>query len=157
MSDIFHVIADATRRDILVALLTELEQGNEIRVSDLVAKLEISQPTVSKHLKVLREAQLVTVREEGQSRFYTLDPEPLQLVEDYVLPFTTSGLETDVTVEYVDENGNLLSEGLLSGGSASTETVLPEYAREAASNLGRAAAATTTGVRELVARMRFKS
>ena len=82
MPDIFGVISDATRRDILQVLLERHKQDAEISVSEIVAQLELSQPTVSKHLKVLREAELVTVREEGQHRYYTLDPEPLEMVED---------------------------------------------------------------------------
>ena len=66
MPDIFGVISDATRRDILQVLLERHKQDAEISVSEIVAQLELSQPTVSKHLKVLREAELVTVREEGQ-------------------------------------------------------------------------------------------
>ena len=71
MPDIFGVISDATRRDILQVLLERHKQDAEISVSEIVAQLELSQPTVSKHLKVLREAELVTVREEGQHRYYT--------------------------------------------------------------------------------------
>jgi ArsR family transcriptional regulator, arsenate/arsenite/antimonite-responsive transcriptional repressor len=54
----------------------------------MVTKLGISQPTVSKHLRVLRDIGLVTTREEGQHRYYRLDPEPLVGVEDWVVPFT---------------------------------------------------------------------
>jgi len=94
MADIFDVIADPTRRDILRVLLdrhSESADGvGEISVSEIVATLELSQPTVSKHLKVLREAGLVSVREEGQHRYYRLDATPLELVEDWIIPFTTA-------------------------------------------------------------------
>ena len=53
MPDIFGVIADATRRDILQVLLERHVQDSEISVSEIVSQLEMSQPTVSKHLKVL--------------------------------------------------------------------------------------------------------
>jgi ArsR family transcriptional regulator len=56
-------------------------------VSEIVAKLELSQPTVSKHLKVLREAGLVRVREVGQHRYYGLEYAPLGTVEDWLDPF----------------------------------------------------------------------
>lgn len=88
MTDIFDVIADGTRRDILQLLLrrtTEVEAGTS--VSQIVADLGISQPTVSKHLKVLRDAELVTVREDGQRRFYSLAVEPLEVVDDWLVPF----------------------------------------------------------------------
>jgi DNA-binding transcriptional ArsR family regulator len=78
MVDIFDVISDATRRDILALLLKRAATGTpELSVSDLVAQTTLSQPTVSKQLKVLRDAGLVAVREDGQHRFYRLDTAPL--------------------------------------------------------------------------------
>ena len=86
MADIFDVLADGTRRE----LLSRLERhAGEVSVSTLVAELGISQPTVSKHLKVLREAGLVTVREEGQHRFYRLDRAPFGELEDWLVPFVS--------------------------------------------------------------------
>ena len=84
MPDIFDIVADATRRDILRVLLeaSENSDSGEISVSQIVGGLELSQPTVSKHLKVLREAGLVTVREEGQHRYYRIDVGPLEEIED---------------------------------------------------------------------------
>ena len=88
MTDIFDVIADGTRRDILQLLLRHTTEGaSGTSVSEIVADLGISQPTVSKHLKVLREAELVTVREDGQRRFYSLAVEPLEQVDDWLVPF----------------------------------------------------------------------
>lgn len=88
MADIFGVIADATRRDILRLLLERSGEGDDgTSVSHIVHELGVSQPTVSKHLKVLREAELVSVREDGQHRFYSLSPVPLEEVEDWLLPF----------------------------------------------------------------------
>ncbi|MFT4136597.1 ArsR/SmtB family transcription factor [Microbacterium sp.] len=88
MADIFDVIADGTRRDILQFLLSRDALGDRgTSVSQIVAELGASQPTVSKHLKVLREAGLVSVREEGQHRFYSLSPEPLDAVDDWLVPF----------------------------------------------------------------------
>ncbi|QMU97296.1 winged helix-turn-helix transcriptional regulator [Microbacterium esteraromaticum] len=86
MTDIFDVIADGTRRDILRLLLSESSEGGT-SVTQIVSRLGISQPTVSKHLKVLREAQLVTVREDGQRRFYSLSAGPLEEVDDWLVPF----------------------------------------------------------------------
>lgn len=91
MADIFSVVADATRRELLGALLAAYGSdvtGGELSVGQLVQKLGVSQPTVSKHLRVLRETGLVTSREEGQHRYYRLDPEPLLRIEEWVVPFT---------------------------------------------------------------------
>lgn len=91
MADIFDVVADSTRRDILRILLERYNLSSEARgelsVSDIVGRLGLSQPTVSKHLKVLREAALVGVREEGQHRYYHLDYAPLEEIEDWLIPF----------------------------------------------------------------------
>ena len=88
MTDIFDVIADGTRRDILQLLLRRTTEGEAgTSVSQIVADLGISQPTVSKHLKVLSDAELVTVREDGQRRFYSLAVEPLEAVDDWLVPF----------------------------------------------------------------------
>ncbi|MFT4306354.1 MAG: metalloregulator ArsR/SmtB family transcription factor [Microbacterium sp.] len=88
MADIFGVIADATRRDILRLLLDRSAVGEQgTSVSHIVTELGVSQPTVSKHLKVLRDAELVSVREDGQHRYYSLSAAPLVEVEDWLLPF----------------------------------------------------------------------
>ncbi|MEJ1092166.1 metalloregulator ArsR/SmtB family transcription factor [Microbacterium istanbulense] len=88
MTDIFDVIADGTRRDILQLLLRRSTDGDAgTSVTEIVAELGVSQPTVSKHLKVLREASLVTVREDGQRRFYSIEVAPLEAVDDWLVPF----------------------------------------------------------------------
>uniref|UniRef100_A0A942YE08 Helix-turn-helix transcriptional regulator n=1 Tax=Neobacillus citreus TaxID=2833578 RepID=A0A942YE08_9BACI len=90
MADIFTVVADRTRRELLGALLAAYGSdvtGGELSVGQLVEKLGVSQPTVSKHLRVLRDIGLVTSREEGQHRFYRLDPEPLVQLEEWIVPF----------------------------------------------------------------------
>lgn len=97
MADIFDVISDSTRRDLMQALLeryisTESQTG-EISVGDLVEHLGLSQPTVSKHLKVLRDHGLVTVREDGQHRYYRLDSTPLEEVEDWIIPFLSADFD----------------------------------------------------------------
>ncbi len=92
MADIFDVIADGTRRDILQVLLDRSAVGEHgTSVSHIVHALGVSQPTVSKHLKVLREARLVSVREEGQHRYYSLSPAPLDEVDDWLVPFLDTG------------------------------------------------------------------
>ena len=99
MADIFDVVADTTRRDILGVLLdretSAPDSGGEISVSEIVSTLGLSQPTVSKHLKVLREAGLVGVREEGQHRYYHLDRGPLEVLEDWLIPFVSSDAAAD--------------------------------------------------------------
>ena len=95
MGDIFDVIADPNRRELLRVLLeSQLEHGQnqgEVSVGGLVDALGLTQPTVSKHLKVLRDSGLVVVREEGQHRFYRLEPEPLDVLEDWLIPFLGAG------------------------------------------------------------------
>jgi ArsR family transcriptional regulator, arsenate/arsenite/antimonite-responsive transcriptional repressor len=97
MADIFDVIADATRRDLMQALLDQhLSAGSttgDISVSELVEKLGLSQPTVSKHLKVLRDHGLVSVREDGQHRYYSIDADPLEAVEDWLIPFLSADVD----------------------------------------------------------------
>ena len=99
MADIFDVIADPTRRDLLQVLLdryvaTDSASG-ELSVGEMVEKLGLSQPTVSKHLKVLRDCHLVRVREDGQHRYYSLDAEPLEAIEDWLIPFLSSDFDAD--------------------------------------------------------------
>jgi len=80
--DVFAVIAEATRRDILVSL-----QSGDKAVGELVEELAASQPTISKHLKVLREADLVSMRAQGQKRYYALNPKPLAGVASWLETF----------------------------------------------------------------------
>jgi DNA-binding transcriptional ArsR family regulator len=111
MADIFDVVADATRRDILGTLLAHHGDGgshpSEISVSAIVAELGLSQPTVSKHLKVLREAGLVGVREEGQHRYYHLVYAPLEEIEDWLIPFLSVDFDAAIAEEAAE-----LAEGL---------------------------------------------
>jgi DNA-binding transcriptional ArsR family regulator len=72
MDEIFMVLADPTRREI-IGLLAERERS----AGELVAVFPVSQPAISRHLRVLREAGLVRVRGEGQRRIYRLDAAPL--------------------------------------------------------------------------------
>ena len=95
MADIFEVIADPTRRQILEALLAAQAAGGELQVNDLVKKTKLGQPAVSKHLKILRDANLVAAREDGQKRFYSVTPEPLEEVEDWVINFLSLGFDAE--------------------------------------------------------------
>ena len=95
MADIFDVIADGTRRDILRLLLDRASDGERgTSVSHIVQELGASQPTVSKHLKVLRDAHLVSVREDGQHRYYSLSAAPLDEVDDWLVPFLDDDSES---------------------------------------------------------------
>lgn len=88
MEDIFDVLAEQIRRDILVTLRNAAP--DDMSVSDIVTAVGTTQPTASKHLKVLREAGLVAVREEGQHRYYRLNPEPLATVEGWISGMNTA-------------------------------------------------------------------
>ncbi|WP_346986686.1 metalloregulator ArsR/SmtB family transcription factor [Agrococcus sp. ARC_14] len=87
MADIFTVIADSTRRDILSVLLDRRDSSGEASVSQIVEALGVPQPTVSKHLRTLRDAGLVTVREDGQHRFYAIVLSPFDEIDDWLMPF----------------------------------------------------------------------
>ena len=82
MPTLFDVINDASRRRIL-----DLLREREHSVSELVGELGMSQPAVSKHLRVLREAGLVKVRVDAQRRWYGLDPRPLAEIDAWLAPY----------------------------------------------------------------------
>jgi DNA-binding transcriptional ArsR family regulator len=78
----FEVLAEPTRRRIL-----DLLREDERPVGELVATLQISQPGVSKHLRVLREAGLVEARADAQRRLYRVRPEPLAEIDEWLAPY----------------------------------------------------------------------
>jgi DNA-binding transcriptional ArsR family regulator len=82
MATTFDVLAEPSRRDIL-----DLLRDGERSVSDLVERLSLSQPGVSKHLRVLREAGLVEVHPDGQRRMYELRAEPLAEIDAWLGPY----------------------------------------------------------------------
>src|SRR2546426_9537989 len=82
MESTFAIIAEPNRRAIL-RLLVSSEQS----VGELERRLRMPQPTVSKHLRVLREAGLVESSVDAQRRLYRLKPDPLQEVEAWLAPF----------------------------------------------------------------------
>jgi DNA-binding transcriptional ArsR family regulator len=82
MATTFEVLAEPRRREIL-----DLLRSGERPVGDLVDALALSQPAVSKHLKVLREAGLVEVRHDAQRRWYRLRPAPLAEVDAWLEPY----------------------------------------------------------------------
>lgn len=78
----FDVLAEPNRRRIL-----ELLRGGERPVGDLVAALQVSQPAVSKHLRALRDAGLVTARVDANRRLYRLRPDALRELDDWLAPY----------------------------------------------------------------------
>ena len=81
-SDVFNAIAEADRRAILDMLV-----GGEKAVGTIVTDLAMSQPQVSKHLRVLSEVGLVRSRAEGRHRFYHLEPARLQPMNEWLSKF----------------------------------------------------------------------
>ena len=81
-SDVFNAVADIHRREILDALIT-----GEKAVGAIVDDLSMSQPRVSKHLRVLGEVGLVTCRAQGRRRLYRLEPAHLRPLRDWVAKY----------------------------------------------------------------------
>jgi DNA-binding transcriptional ArsR family regulator len=82
MASTFAVLAEPRRREIL-----DLLRGGERPVGDLVDRLALTQPAVSKHLRILLNAGLVDVRQDAQRRFYRLRPEPLAEIDQWLAPY----------------------------------------------------------------------
>jgi len=80
--EVLEVIAEPTRRRILDAV-----RGHELSVGELVDKVGMHQPGVSRRLKVLRDAGLVEVRRDAQRRLYRLRPEPLMELDAWLEPY----------------------------------------------------------------------
>ena len=78
----FTILSEPSRRQIL-----DLLRDGERPVGELVEHLGMSQPGVSKHLRVLREAGFVRVRQDAQRRLYSVDPQPLAEVDAWLAPY----------------------------------------------------------------------
>src|ERR1700722_12653947 len=78
-ADAFNAVAEPRRRELLDVLA-----GGEMAVNDLVARLGLTQPQVSKHLRVLREVGVVQVRGDGRQRLYRLNGPTLKPIHDWV-------------------------------------------------------------------------
>jgi DNA-binding transcriptional ArsR family regulator len=78
----FEVLAEPNRRRIL-----DLLGSSEQAVGEIVERLELSQPAVSKHLRVLREAGMVEVRGDAQRRMYRVRSAPLQAIDEWLEPY----------------------------------------------------------------------
>jgi DNA-binding transcriptional ArsR family regulator len=82
MESVFEIIAEPNRRAILSLLVSSQQSVGEIE-----RRLRMPQPTVSKHLRVLRDAGFVESTVDAQRRLYRLKPEPFQEVDDWLVPF----------------------------------------------------------------------
>ncbi len=82
MESVFEIIAEPNRRAILSLLVSSQQSVGEIE-----RHLGMPQPTVSKHLRVLREAGFVEATVDAQRRLYRLKPEPLQEIDEWLAPF----------------------------------------------------------------------
>jgi DNA-binding transcriptional ArsR family regulator len=98
----FEVLADPTRR----RLLDELRE-HERSVGDLVGRVGMSQPGVSRHLRILRDAGLVAVRPDGQRRLYRVRPEPLVDIDEWLAPYREHWTaRLDALGHHLDERTN---------------------------------------------------
>ena len=79
-TDVFRAIAEPRRREVIAVL----SDGREYAVTEVVVRMKMAQPAVSKHLGALRRAGVVTVVKRGQHRMYRLNPESLKPVKDWV-------------------------------------------------------------------------
>jgi DNA-binding transcriptional ArsR family regulator len=96
---VFEVLAEPNRRRILDLLRTD-----ERAVGELVSELGGSQPGMSKHLRVLRDAGLVEVRVDAQRRLYRLRADPLQELDDWLAPYRAAWRDRLDTLErHLDE------------------------------------------------------
>lgn len=142
MADIFDVISDSTRRDILALLLKRTATATpELSVSDLVAHTKLSQPTVSKQLKVLRDAGLVAVREDGQHRYYRLDTAPLASLGAWLQGFASPAAGAG-------SSGRSSAQAAPTPPPREGKSVLPEDIRTVAAEAGAAAASVVFRIRD---------
>jgi DNA-binding transcriptional ArsR family regulator len=109
-ADAFNAVAEPRRRQLLDVLA-----GGERPVNDLVQRLGIAQPLVSKHLRVLREVGLVDVRDEGRRRIYRLNGHRLKPIHDWVTTYEQTWTERFDKLDTVLEDLKRKEEG--DGGS----------------------------------------
>lgn len=142
MADIFDVVADPSRRALLAELLVASGRGagsdeaGDVSVGELVAATGLSQPTVSKHLKTLREHGLVHVREEGQHRYYRIDTTPLTQVDEWLGDFRADEADAEDAAASAAAHEQVLSPAGINGSWAGIDL---------GTRIGRAAAGTAFG------------
>jgi len=101
MTRTFEIVAEPTRRRILDDM-----RDSERSVGELVERLQLSQPGVSKHLRVLREAGLVEVRRDAQRRVYRVRTDPLEEIDAWLAPCRRLGnAKLDALGRHLDEEG----------------------------------------------------
>jgi DNA-binding transcriptional ArsR family regulator len=110
-TDAFNAVAEPRRRQIL-----DILAGGERPVNDLVRLLELSQPQVSKHLRVLREVGAVDVRDEGRQRLYRINGYALKPIHDWVKNYERSWAERFARLDGVLEELEQGEEGDGGGG-----------------------------------------
>lgn len=109
MAEIWTALVDPHRRDVL-----DILRVRECSVSELVDQLGLTQPTTSKHLRVLRDAGLVRSRTDAQRRVYTIDPRPMAALDAWLAPYRTLwndsldrlGQHLDDTTDDTNEEGS---------------------------------------------------
>ena len=105
-SDIFNAMAEGGRRKIIGLLKNE-----ELSVYQISRRLRFTQPQVSKHLGVLKKVQVVNVRKMGRNRIYSLHPDALKPIYEWISPFEVfwnqglDKLETYINKKVKDKNG----------------------------------------------------
>ena len=119
-TDVFNAVAESRRREIL-----DLLAGGERSVGELVARLGLAQPQVSKHLRVLREVGLVDVRDEGRQRQYRLNGRSLKPIHDWVATYARTWEERfeqlDAVLEDLKDRDAKRSDGKKEEGDADDE------------------------------------
>jgi DNA-binding transcriptional ArsR family regulator len=127
VESVFEVIAEPNRRAIL-SLLVSSEQS----VGEIERQLRMPQPTVSKHLRVLREAGFVESTVDAQRRLYRLRPEPLQEVEAWLAPFRRFwSAHIDALERHLDRMGqSTLNHSTATKGKPTTRRGVPNRQRE---------------------------
>ncbi|MEN9606853.1 MAG: hypothetical protein RL605_681 [Actinomycetota bacterium] len=132
MSDIFSAIADPTRRQILDALA----ERDHLSVGELVALTGLGQPAVSKHLKTLRDAGLVSVKTVGQNRLYALDALALKPVAAWVLKHAAAKAEAEAA-ERADDVAEKIGSWLANGAEWLGDKVAEQVKARDVNDLGR--------------------
>lgn len=101
MPEVFDVVAEPARRRVLDLLV-----DGPHSVGEIVAATGLSQPNASRHLRILREAEVVTVRPEGQRRLYELRPEGLAELFGWLAPYRRLWRDSfDALERHLDEGG----------------------------------------------------
>ncbi|MCD9021887.1 ArsR/SmtB family transcription factor [Cohnella silvisoli] len=102
LNDVFHVISDPTRREIIRRLAI-----GEMTVMNLAEPFEMSLPAISKHLKVLENAGLVSMRREGRYRYYHLLPETMDIAHEWLTDLRKFWTDQLVSLEhFLDKQSN---------------------------------------------------